>query len=91
MSSVPCFFPQGHLATEWWTVVNKDEVCSISDASLVADMFTKLVGETEKGVEKILSRKVMLTEVQKAETVIPHRTTARVVNPPDNRTFVHVR
>ena len=65
LATDPIFYPQGHLAKEWWTVVNKDEVGSISEASLVGGMLNKVVGET--GVKKILSCDAMLTEVVKAD------------------------
>ena len=65
LAKEPVYFRQGHLATEWWTVVEKDDFGCISDASHDTGMFIKLVGE--KGVQKILSSQAMSTEVKKAD------------------------
>jgi hypothetical protein len=58
------FFPRGHLSPEWWTVVNRDMVRSMSDASSDDGMFTEL---GEQGVKKILECQSMLTKVKEAE------------------------
>lgn len=65
LAKEPVYFRQGHLATEWWTVVEKDDFGCISDASHDTGMFIKLV--REKGVQKILSSQAMSMEVKKAE------------------------